>query len=114
MTKEQEKAIKRANEIIKNSFDSEDDIELILKKLLNLIQQLQEENKQKDKRVNKILSRLNNDIKNINKTITKKKAERYGYIDDYTKCRLKAYKTKTKEIKEYVEEVYFKKKAGEE
>lgn len=51
MTKEQEKTIKRANEIIKNGFDSEDDIELILDELLNLIQQQQEENKQKDKMI---------------------------------------------------------------
>lgn len=51
MTKEQKETIKRANEIIKNGFDSEDDIELILDKLLNLIQQLQEENKQKDKMI---------------------------------------------------------------
>lgn len=58
MTKEQEKTIKRANEIIKNGFDSEDDIELILDKLLNLIQQLQEERDKYKELYNRALSDL--------------------------------------------------------
>lgn len=58
MTKEQEKTIKRANEIIKNGFDSEDDIELILDELLNLIQQLQEERDKYKELYNRALSDL--------------------------------------------------------
>ncbi len=54
----------------------------------------------KDRSVEAILNRLENDIKRI----TDKKAE--GYTDDYRRCRLKAYRTKTREIKELIEKQY--------
>lgn len=58
----------------------------------------------KDNIVRSIISRLDNDIKNIAETKAKKSEH---YLDDYTRCRLKAYKTKTREIKEYIEKEYF-------
>lgn len=54
----------------------------------------------KDRSIEVILNRLENDIKRI----TDKKAE--GYTDDYRRCRLKAYRTKTREIKELIEKQY--------
>lgn len=54
----------------------------------------------KDRSVELILNRLENDINRI----TDKKAE--GYTDDYRRCRLKAYRTKTREIKELIEKQY--------
>lgn len=72
--------------------------------VLNLITKLQKENEEKDNKVRKIISRLNNDYKKITETKAKK---REHYLDDYTRCRLKAYRTKTREIKEYIEEQYF-------
>lgn len=54
----------------------------------------------KDRSVELILNRLENDINRI----TDKEAE--GYTDDYRRCRLKAYRTKTKEIKELIEKQY--------
>lgn len=59
----------------------------------------------KDNIVRSIISRLDNDIKNIAETKAKKKSE--YHLDDYTRNRLKAYKTKTREIKEYIEKEYF-------
>lgn len=61
--------------------------------------------KKKDNIVRSIISRLDNDIKNIAETKAKKKSE--YHLDDYTRNRLKAYKTKTREIKEYIEKEYF-------
>ena len=75
--------------------------------LLNLIEKQQEELKEKDNIVKKIINRLENDIKNIKETKVKKK-DKYGYLDDYTRCRLNAYRTKTRELKEYIEKEYFK------
>lgn len=76
MTKEQEETIKRANEIIKNGFDSEDDIELILDKLLNLIQQLQEERDKYKELYNRALSDLvKSDKKNLEKESEKSNAD---------------------------------------
>jgi len=60
----------------------------------------------KDEIVKSIIQRLENDIKNITET----KAD--GYTDDYRRCRLKAYRTKTRELKEYIEKEYFKKVEG--
>ncbi len=57
----------------------------------------------KDKIVKSIIQRLENDIKNITET----KAD--GHTNDYRRCRLKAYRTKTREIKEYIEKEYFNK-----
>lgn len=71
------------------------------------IQTQQKEIEKKDKIVRSIISRLDNDIKNITDTKAKK---REHYLDDYTRCRLKAYKTKTREIKEYIEKEYFAEK----
>lgn len=62
---------------------------------------------EKDEIIKNIIKRLDNDIKRITET----KAE--GCTDDYRRCRLKAYRTKTKEIKEYIEEQYFENKAKE-
>lgn len=78
-----------------------------VKVLLNLMQTQQEEIEKKDNIVRSIISRLNNDIKNIAETKAKKSEH---YLDDYTRCRLKAYKTKTREIKEYIEKEYFAEK----
>ena len=82
-----------------------------VKVLLNLMQTQQEEIEKKDNIVRSIISRLNNDIKNIAETKAKKSEH---YLDDYTRCRLKAYKTKTKEIKEYIEKEYFINKVEKE
>lgn len=79
--------------------------------VLNLIQIQQEEIEKKNGIVRSIISRLDNDIKNITE-IKAKKSEHY--LDDYTRCRLKAYKTKTREIKEYIEKEYFINKVEKE
>lgn len=71
------------------------------------IKKLQKENEEKDNKVRKIIKRLDNDILRISKS---KEINRW---DDYRRCRLKAYKTKTKEIKDYIEEQYFEKLAKE-
>lgn len=71
---------------------------------IRVIEKQQAEIEKKDKIVKSIISRLNNDINNIAETKAKK---REHYLDDYTRCRLKAYKTKTREIKEYIEKQYF-------
>ena len=62
---------------------------------------------EKDEIIKNIIKRLDNDIERITET----KAE--GCTDDYRRCRLKAYRTKTKEIKEYIEEQYFENKSKE-
>lgn len=59
----------------------------------------------KDNAVRNIVQRLENDIKNITKTKADGK-----HSDYYSRNRLKAYKTKTKEIKEYIEKQYFNQK----
>lgn len=79
MTKEQEKTIKRANEIIKNGFDSEDDIELILDELLNLIQQLQEERDKYKELYNRALSDL---VKSDKKNLEKESEKNNGDTED--------------------------------
>lgn len=73
------------------------------KNILNLITKLLEENKEKDNKVRQIINRLDNDIFRISKS---KESNKW---DDYRRCRLKSYKTKTREIKEYIEQEYFKK-----
>lgn len=77
-----------------------------LNTVLNLITKQQKENEEKDNRVKKIINRLDNDYKRI--TETKSDGNHW---DDYSKCRLKAYRTKTREIKEYIEKQYFETKA---
>lgn len=74
--------------------------------LLEYIEELEQKVENKDNKVKRIIKRLDNDIKNITKTKEEKK-KFPNYLDDYTKCRLKAYRTKTKEIKEYIEKEYF-------
>lgn len=78
---------------------------------VELVKELRAEIEKKDRIVRSIISRLDNDIKNITETKAKK---REHYLDDYTRCRLKAYKTKTREIKEYIEKEYFINKVGKE
>ena len=68
----------------------------------------QEEIEKRDNAVRKIINRLDNDYKRITETKAKKKEH---YLDDYTRCRLKAYRTKTREIKDYIEQQYFERKA---
>ena len=77
-----------------------------LNTVLNLTTKLQKENEEKDNKVRKIIDRLDNDYKRI--TETKSDGNHW---DDYSKCRLKAYRTKTREIKEYIEKQYFETKA---
>lgn len=59
--------------------------------------------KDKDNKVKQILQRLDNDIIRIKKS---KESNRW---DDYKRNRLKAYITKTNEIKNYIEKIYFNK-----
>lgn len=59
-----------------------------LRRILNYIDQL-ESDKQK------LIEKLEKDIVNITKTMQDGK-----HCDDYSRCRLKAYRTKTKEILE--------------
>ena len=111
MTKEQGETI----EILKQDLElakKEDviDIDVLtgyLEIALNLIQEQQEENKKKDNAVRKIISRLDNDYKRITETLQDGK-----HCDDYNRNRLKAYRTKTREIKEYIEEQYFEDKVN--
>ena len=81
---------------IKNSED-------ITTEMKNDINKLLLEIKEKDNKVRQIINRLDNDIFRISKS------KEINKWDDYRRCRLKAYKTKTKEIKEYIEQEYFKK-----
>lgn len=102
MTKEQ--AIEKVNKIITTKFNNDYSIDNVDKEAIEIILSMLEE---KDEIIKNIIKRLDNDIKRITET----KAE--GCTDDYRRCRLKAYKTKTKEIKEYIEEQYFENKAKE-
>lgn len=88
----------------KEKVNKANDLEFYIRTVLNLITKLQKENEEKDNKVRKIISRLNNDYKKITETKAEKSKH---YLDDYTRCRLKAYRTKTREIKEYIEEKYF-------
>lgn len=91
--------LKKENEekdkYIKNSED-------ITTEMKNDINKLLLEIKEKDNKVRQIINRLDNDIFKISKS---KEVNKW---DDYRRCRLKAYRTKTKEIKEYIEKQYFK------
>lgn len=102
MTKEQ--AIEKVNKIITTKFNNDYSIDNVDKEAIEIILSMLEE---KDEIIKNIIKRLDNDIKRITET----KAE--GCTDDYRRCRLKAYRTKTKEIKEYIEEQYFENKAKE-
>ncbi len=106
MTTEQKEAIESLVEF-NNKFDC-GKYRKAIETVLNLIQEQEKELQKKDESVNRIINRLNNDIKRIAETKTK------NYSDDYRRCRLKAYKTKTREIKEYIEEQYFERKVEDE
>ena len=125
MTKEQEKAIK-VLERYKQECIEEYKVELDDKKnideqhasylhqqiemvhtVLSMLKEKDKEIEKKDNAVRKIIKRLDNDINRIAKSKAKNR------WDDYRRCRLKAYKTKTREIKEYIEEQYFERKSEE-
>ena len=72
----------------------------VLEKAIEMLLEKDKEIEKRDDKVKKIISRLNKDIEGITKAKEK-------YCDDYRRCRLKAYKTKTREIKEYIENQYF-------
>ena len=57
--------------------------------------------KDKDNTVRNIIKRLENDNRKIKAILHEE------YCDDYRKCRLKAYATKTREISGYIENEYF-------
>lgn len=118
MMKEQKETIERLNRfksikvLYGNTFAMtteqlkilQDDIETVL----NMLKEKDAEIEKKDNAVRKIIKRLNNDIERTTKIKSDGK-----HCDDYSRCRLKAYKTKTKEIKEYIEEQYFERKSEE-
>lgn len=95
VTKLQEE-IEQKDKYIKNSED-------ITTEMKNDINKLLLEIKEKDNKVRQIINRLDNDIFRISKS------KEINKWDDYRRCRLKAYRTKTREIKEYIEQEYFKK-----
>ena len=75
--------------------------------VLNMLKEKDAEIDKRDNAVRKIINRLDNDINRI------AKSKQENTWDDYRRCRLKAYKTKTREIKEYIEEQYFERKSKE-
>ena len=112
MKKEQEEAIKECETLKKCLMQYSDKPENIktgkaIETILSMLKEKDAEIEKKDNTVKKIINRLNNDIKRI----AKSKAE--NSWDDYRRCRLKAYKTKIREIKEYIEEQYFKRRSEE-
>lgn len=115
MSEEEKKAIETLTiKAITSKVDCEDYPSCIclkkdLQTVLNLIKKQQEEIEKKDSKIKSIINRLDNDIKNITETKAKKN-EGYNYLDDYTRCRLKAYRTKTREIRDYIKEQYFESK----
>lgn len=65
---------------------------------------------EKDNIIQNIIKRLDNDINNITDLIRDRKSfSTDNFLTDYSRVRLKAYRTKTKEIKELIEKEYFKK-----
>ena len=118
MTKEQEEVINKLRKITNrqilygNKFgitiegfrELQEDIETVL----NLLKQKDAEIEKKDNAVKRIINRLDNDIKRITESKTEK------YCDDYRRCRLKAYRTKTREIKKYIKKQYFERKVKNE
>ena len=116
MTKEEKEAINNIKVFIRSirsdlTEESEDNQKLAndIETLLSMLKEKDAEIEKKDNAIKKIINRLDNDIKRI--TETKRDRSTFpNYLDDYTKCRLKAYKTKTKEIKEYIKKQYFERK----
>ncbi len=110
MTKEQEDSIEILENTDISTIDLVENVDLYtyniaIKNVLDMLKEKDKEIEKKDNAVKRIINRLDNDIKRITESKTEK------YCDDYRKCRLKAYKTKTKEIKKYIEEQYFETKA---
>lgn len=65
---------------------------------------------EKDSIIRNIIKRLDNDINNISDLIRERRSfSTDNFLTDYSRVRLKAYRTKTKEIKELIEKEYFKK-----
>ena len=114
MTTEQKEAIETIQHWIeyekqnKDKINKADELIEIQETVLNLIQEQEAEIQKKDDIVRRVINRLNNNIKRI------RKARAKNYYNDYRRCRLKAYKTKTREIKEYIEEQYFERKLENE
>lgn len=112
MMKEQKETIERLNRIITTKFNNDYSIDSsdkeAIETVLNMLKEKDAEIEKKDNAVRKIIKRLNNDIERTTKIKSDGK-----HCDDYSRCRLKAYKTKTKEIKEYIEEQYFERKSEE-
>lgn len=73
-----------------------------IKMVLSMLEAKDKKIQRKDSVVRDIVKRLDADIKNISQTKSEK------YTDDYRRCRLKAYKTKTRELRDYIEKKYFK------
>lgn len=73
-----------------------------VKLLVDSYKELKIENQEKDDNVNKILQRLSRDVYNISNV-----KNDGNHKDDYSRNRLKAYRTKTKEISEYINKIYF-------
>ena len=112
MMKEQKETIERLNRIITTKFNNDYSIDSsdkeAIETVLNMLKEKDAEIEKKDNAVRKIIKGLNNDIERTTKIKSDGK-----HCDDYSRCRLKAYKTKTKEIKEYIEEQYFERKSEE-
>lgn len=113
MTKEQEEAIKECEALKKCLIIYSEDLDNVksgkaLETVLNLLKQKDAEIEKKDNAVKRIINRLDNDIKRITESKTEK------YCDDYRRCRLKAYRTKTREIKKYIKKQYFERKVENE
>lgn len=93
--------------ILKRLIDEIDTENNAIETVLNILKEKEAEIDKRDNVVRKIINRLDDDINRI------AKSKQENTWDDYRRCRLKAYKTKTREIKEYIEEQYFKNKAKE-
>ena len=111
MEKEQE-AIKNLTDLLKQRYEKEVQITTYdlfgnIETVLNMLKEKDEEIEKRDNVVRKIINRLDDDINRI------AKSKQENNWDDYRRCRLKAYKTKTREIKEYIEEQYFENKVKE-
>lgn len=92
MTEEEKGIIKHVNIIIKEGLDREDNIQLILEKLLNLIQKQQKEMQKKDKQIDLMAKQLNKLICNID--FDKKLQEG----EDYSECIVKYFEKQAKEV----------------
>lgn len=111
MTKEQE-AIENLTDLLKQRYEKEVTITTFdlfenIETVLSMLKEKDEEIEKRDNVVRKIINRLDDDINRI------AKSKQENNWDDYRRCRLKAYKTKTREIKEYIEEQYFENKVKE-